>query len=161
MRVASLFFIIALVARFFGLFIRFLLFASSFLLLTKTRDRRFLGVEAFDQVEQLRYLQRAVYAVGHADEFESSSSFLNPLEGAYDFADADAVDDRHFGQVKQNLARARLQNFVDEHLQLETALPFDELPAHVKRGDSSEIMNSDGDHILGFLTLDRGLRIAG
>jgi hypothetical protein len=44
---------------------------------------------------------------------------------------------------------------------LETALPFDELPAHVERGDGSEIMNSDGDHILGFLTLDRGLRIVG
>src|SRR5215510_15513308 len=146
-RVASLFVIAALVARLFGFFIRFLLLASSFLLLTETRDRRFLGVEAFDQVEQLRDLQRAVYAVGDADEFESATGFLNPLEGADDFADAHAVDDRHFGQVEQNLARARLQNFVDEHLQLEAALPFDELPAHVKRGDSSEIMNSDSDHI--------------
>src|SRR5215813_1278222 len=94
MRVASLFVIIALVARFFGLFIRFLLLAFSFLLLTETRDRRFLGVEAFDQVEQLRDLQRAVYSVGHADELESPSGFLNPLEGADDFADAHAVEDR-------------------------------------------------------------------
>src|SRR5262252_3971349 len=160
MRVASLFVIAVLVARLFGFFIRFLLLASSFLLLTETRDRRFLGVEAFDQVEQLRDLQRAVYAVGDADEFESATGFLNPLEGADDFADAHAVDDRHFGQVEQNLARARLQNFVDEHLQLETTLAFDELPAHVKRGDGSEIMNSDSDHMLGFLILDCGSRIA-
>jgi hypothetical protein len=43
---------------------------------------------------------------------------------------------------------------------LETTLPFDELPSHVQRGDGSEIMNSDGDHMLGFLIFDCGSRIA-
>src|SRR5262245_25897582 len=146
MGVALLFVITVLIARFIRLFIQFLLLASYFFLLTETRGGGVLGVEAFDQVEQLRDLQRAVYAVGHADDFESPSGFLNPLKSAHDFADTHAVDDRHFSQIEQNLARARLQNLVDEHLQLETALPFDELAAHVERGDNPEIMNSDGDH---------------
>src|SRR5262249_12182191 len=103
---------------------------------------------------------RDVNGVVLSEYFKRPSGVLNSFEGADDFADAHAVDDRHFGQVEQNLARARLQNFVDEHLQLETTLPFDELPAHVKRGDSSEIMNSDSDHMLGFLILDCGSRIA-
>src|SRR5215468_9017878 len=100
LQTASLFITVVVINRFFRLFIRFLFLAPPLLLLAKTRDGIFLGIETVDQVEQLCDLQRAVDAVRHADEFESSARFLDSLESADDFADPHTVNDRHFSQVE-------------------------------------------------------------
>src|SRR5262245_42873909 len=78
--------------------VSFFLSAFALFLLAETRDGFFFSAVAFDQVEQLRDFQRAVNAIRDANKFEHASGFTYLLEGADDFPDAHAVNDRHIRQ---------------------------------------------------------------